>query len=289
MDSNPPGFDGADYTELWYSSLFKASSGENLLDIFRRIDATGDAFWFRYEDGTNIFLEENASKLWVTWPPHYSVEDAATYLMGPVMAVMAQLRNRTGLHASAVAIDGRIVALLGAKGAGKSTTAAAFARAGYPVVADDLVLLSEENGHFIAEPAYPNVRLWPSAVEALFGHADALPTLTPTWEKRGLDLTQAGFRFQEDPLPLAALYILGERTAVEKPYVRPVAGNAALMQVVLNSWGHYAKPSILAGQLAVLGRLSSSIPIREVVAHDDARRLPELCQMLVDDVRGIPA
>src|SRR5207302_11137414 len=123
------------------------------------------------------------------------------YLLGPVMAIVAQLRNKTCLHASAVAIDGRIVAILGMSGAGKSTSAAAFARAGYPVVADDMVVLAEREGRFMAEPAYPNQRLWPSAVEALFNQPDALPLLSPNWDKCGLDLNQPGYKFQQDALP----------------------------------------------------------------------------------------
>src|SRR5207248_10635391 len=122
---------------------------------------------------------------------------------------------------------------LGMSGAGKSTSAAAFARAGYPVVADDMVVLAEREGQFMAEPAYPNLRLWPSAVEALFNQPDALPLLSPNWDKCGLDLNQPGYKFQQDALPLAALYILGQRSALDTaPYLTPLQRTAALMKVV---------------------------------------------------------
>src|SRR5205085_1986600 len=113
---------------------------------------------------------------------------------------------------SAVALGNRAVALLGPAGAGKSTTAAAFARRGYPLLSDDVVPIWVRDGLFVVPPAYPCLRLWPASVAALYGAADALPPLTPTWDKRCLDLTQGGCRFQQHPLPLAAIYVLGERT-----------------------------------------------------------------------------
>jgi energy-coupling factor transporter ATP-binding protein EcfA2 len=203
------------------------------------------------------------------------------------MAMVTQLRrqNQICLHASAVVIDGRMVAILGQKGAGKSTSAAAFARAGYPIAADDVVVVAESDGRFIAEPAYPNLRLWPSSVEALFGHADALPQLTPSWEKRALDLTQAGYRYQREPLPVAGLYILGDRSSAgSAPFIKPVRGADALMKVVSNSWGMYSKPVMLGPQLQLAGRLSSCVPVRELVPHENPQRLPGLCELLVEDV-----
>ena len=49
------------------------------------------------------------------------------------------------------------------------------------------------------------------SVATLYGSTDALPALTPTWEKCCLDLTRADYQFQEQPTPLAAVYALGER------------------------------------------------------------------------------
>jgi len=205
------------------------------------------------------------------------------------MVIVSQLRNRTCLHASAVVVDGRILALLGAKGAGKSTSAAAFARAGYPVLADDIVVLAEQDGRFMAEPAYPSLRLWPSSVEALFGRPDALPLLTPTWDKRGLDLTLSSYQFQEDALPLAALYVLGERSAL---------GHSSIPQtrfsVTLHSCRLFPTPgrTTPGRQYSAISLPSwedypAGVPIRKLVAHEDSRRLPELCQLLVDDIRSL--
>src|SRR5262249_22183040 len=142
-----------------------------------------------------------------------TLEDTATYLLGPVLGFILRLRGVTCLHASAVAICDQAIAILGPAGAGKSTTAASFARAGYKVLTDDIVALDERGDAFLVQPAYPRVRLWSESVNALFGTEDALPLLTPTWDKRYLDLQANISCFQEHPLPLAAIYLLDKRSS----------------------------------------------------------------------------
>ncbi len=108
----------------------------------------------------------------------------------PVLGFVLRLRGTTCLHASAVTIGGSAIALLGPPNAGKSTTAASLRGSGYPVIADDIVALVERDGGLCVQPAYPQLRLWPESVALLYGTADALPPLTPNWDKRALDLTR---------------------------------------------------------------------------------------------------
>jgi len=83
---------------------------------------------------------------------------------------------------------GRCVAFLGSPGAGKSTTAAAFARDGHAVLSDDIVALVDQEGTFEVLPAYPHLCLWPDSVTMLYGSPDALPRFSTNWEKRRLAL-----------------------------------------------------------------------------------------------------
>ena len=88
--------------------------------------AGGRYFRFRYGDGTEFVIDRPGSRVWATWPEPWTVEDAATYLLGPILGFVLRLRGVVCLHASAVAVGDRAVVLLGPSGAGKSTTAAAF-------------------------------------------------------------------------------------------------------------------------------------------------------------------
>src|SRR5258708_3332580 len=105
-----------------------------------------------------------------------------------ILGVLVRLRGVTCLDASAVAIEDRWVAFVGPEAAGKSTTAAAFARQGYGVLSDDIVALVERDGAFHVMPAYPHLCLWPDSVKMLYGSSEMLPRFSPEWEKRRLAL-----------------------------------------------------------------------------------------------------
>ena len=291
LGSQPQDFKSSNYPDLWFQSPYKTHSGEPILTIRTSKDADNPLYWLKYEEGTDVFVGERNSKIWVTWAADSCFEDAGTFLMGSVMAIVAQLRGSTCLHGCAIVVDGAIIALLGPQGAGKSTSAAAFANAGYPVAADDLILISEGLDGPTVEPTYPVVRLWPSSVESLFGHEDALPRITEGWDKRWLNLNEGGFRFQKEPLPLAALYILSERTSDKSaPFITALSGAGAIIELIANSWAHYvAKPAFLANQLRTLTRVSQCTPIRKIIPHSDITRLPNLCSLIVRDVRDIRA
>jgi hypothetical protein len=245
-------------------------------------------FRLLYRDGTEFLVDREGSEVWATWPDSSTLEDTATYLLGPVLGFVLRLRGITCLHASAVAVGDRAVALLGPASAGKSTAAAAFARMGHPVLADDIVALSERDEIVRVQPAYPQLRLWPESVALLYGAVDALPRLTPTWDKRALDLTQNGGRFQQQPLPLAAIYVLGERAPDPEPRIEGLRGRESLLTLLANTYVGYLLDAAMRGQeFESLGRLVSSVPVRLVVPSADPARVSRLCARIVDDCEAL--
>jgi len=87
-----------------------------------------------FEDGTEFFVNRSGTEIWATWPDSLTLEDTATYLLGPIFSIVLRLRGTISLHASAVRIGDVAVAFIGPQGAGKSTTAAFFATAGHSVL-----------------------------------------------------------------------------------------------------------------------------------------------------------
>lgn len=72
------------------------------------------------------------------------------------------------LHASAVKVGGEAWCFMGNPGAGKSTTAAAFVKAGCPLLSDDLTAIRfDVNGKAYIIPAYPQLKIWDNAVNGL--------------------------------------------------------------------------------------------------------------------------
>jgi len=273
--------------EDWYTGHIRDEKNEPSLKVWKIGD--GGCFRLRYRDGTEFFLSESGNEIWATWPENLTLEDTATYLLGPVFGFLLRLRGVTCLHASAIAVDGRAIALIGPPGAGKSTTAAAFTQQGYPALSEDVVALCDLGDSFLVQPGYPLIRLWPESVQALFGSKDALPPLTPNWDKRYLDLTRNGLSFQGQPLPLAALYILDERSDdPAAPFVEAVPSHTGLIELLTNTYTNYLLDQRMrAREFDLLGRLVKNAPLRRLKPHSDPARLPELCRFILDDFRSL--
>ncbi len=276
------GFQPSD-CDAWYISHNRDESGQPTLAVWK-IKDTGH-FRIRYSDGVEFIIDRSGSEVWATWPDTLTLEDMATYLLGPIFGFLLRLRGGACLHASAIAIDGKAVALLGPAGAGKSTTAAALARLGYSVLSEDVVALCEQGGDYLAQPGYPLIRLWPDSVQALYGASDALPLLTPNWDKRYLGLTKNGSRFQPEPLPLVAIYFLNERSdEASAPFVEAIPPREGLITMVANTYTNFLlDQDMRAREFDLLGRLLSTVPFRRVTPHADPARLPELCRAIIED------
>jgi hypothetical protein len=281
---DPPWLDSVrqNSLELFYVSRYR-EFGNPTLKIWKL--PGGEFFLLRYWDGTQFVIDHRATVIWATWPEDLTIEDTATYLLGPVMGFALLLRGTICLHASAVAVDDQAVAVVGQAGAGKSTTAAAFAELGYKILSEDVVALSDRNGVFFVQPAYPCIRLWPSSVEALYGKADALPLLTPNWEKRYLDLTDNGKKFQDEALPLEAIYVLGERgDHLRNPFVEELPGKAGLVELIANTYDtHMMDAGMRAHEFEILNSVVHRVPLRRVVAHSDPAHLSKLCEVILED------
>jgi hypothetical protein len=199
------------------------------------------------------------------------------------------LRGITCLHASSIVFDGNAIALLGPRSAGKSTTAAAFARSGYPILTDDVVAVGDEGDRFLVQPGYPRLRLWPDSADTLFGEKNALPLLTPNWDKRYLDLMSGNYKFQRKPLFLAAIYILSERSDDQAaPIIQAVSATEGMMALVANTYATYLKnKSMRAQEFDLLRRILTHVPLRRVTPHADSAHLSRLCEIIVKDFQRV--
>jgi hypothetical protein len=221
----------AERERVWYVGSEEINGIPAL--VASRVDGT--YFRLRYADGTEFVIDDAARHIAATWQSPCTLEDAATYLLGPVMGFVLRRRGRTCLHGSAVAIADRAVAFIGAPYSGKSTLAAAFSQCGHFVLTDDVLPLDERADTIYATPAYPQLRLWPDSVALLFGNSDALPPMTPTWDKRGLDLTETN-AFQARPLPLAAVYVLDPQDGSAPPRIEPLQGRETVVSLLANTY-----------------------------------------------------
>jgi hypothetical protein len=270
--------------ETSYIADYKSECGEPALRVFRMLD--GKYYRFCYADETEFVVDNAGTEVWARWSEPLTLEDTATYLLGPVMGFVMLLRGVVCLHASAVAIEDEAIALLGPAGSGKSTTAAAFSERGYNVLAEDVVTLDDRGDHFLVRPGYPCIRLWPAAVKALYGSEMHLPRLTPNWDKCYLDLSD---NFQTKPLRLAAIYHLNERRAdAVAPFVQTLDRAEGLMSLVANTYAtKLMDKQMRAREFELLTRVVNHVPLRRVTSHADPSLIHALCTRIIADFKNV--
>ena len=269
--------------ETTYIADYTDDSGNPALKFSRLHD--GDFFRFSYADKTEFVVDHAGREIWVVWPEPLTLEDTATYLLGPVMGFVLLLRGLVCLHASAIVVGDEAIALVGPAGAGKSTTAAAFSARGFSVLAEDVVTLDDRGQSFLVRPAYPCIRLWPASAATLYGSHSALPPLTPNWDKCYLDLTQQTGRFENKPRTLAAIYLLGQRSDnPQAPFVETVDRADGLMSLIANTYGtKLMDKQMRAREFDVLSRVLEHVPLRRLTPHTDPRKVSTLCDRLLAD------
>ena len=200
-------------------------------------------------------------------------------LLGTVLASLLHRRGLYVLHASAVAVDGKAVALLGDKGAGKSTTAAAMIAGGHSLLADDVVAVdfSDPEAPLILS-AFGQLKLWADASASLpqFGQRDRGRLYG------GLDKSSFGLdRGFATEAAAASRYYLLQRS--EHPGVGSVSPDDAMAALIRFSYmGRYgtagfgagmASHFLRSGELAQSGRVRV---LRVPIGLDRIGKIPDL-------------
>lgn len=273
--------------KLRFVSSYLSESGEPALKIWEVDD--GSFLQISYCDGIEFWFDRRLETIWVSWPESLTVEHAISYLVGPVLGMLLRLRGIVCLHASVVAISGRAAVFVGHEGAGKSTTAACFARRDFAVLSDDIAALVERENIFHVLPAYPRVNLWPQSVNLLYGSPEALPQRMPGLDKRYLLLGRDGeLQFEERTLPIGGVYIFGDPTTESEDPLEPLSLKSSLLMLVANTYAtNFLDAKQRAEEFEVLGRLVTAVPVRKINAKRGTLRVDELCDVILRDFNAL--
>jgi hypothetical protein len=210
-------------------------------------------------------------------------EDACTYLVGPIMALVLRVRGELALHASGVQVGRAALALIGPHGAGKSTLAAALGRAGCPIGTDDLLRITHEGCQWVAHPYGNVVRLWPSAADLLYGDAACLPPITPSWDKRALVFGHGGRVGRAVAVPLRSLVFLNRnaRAQTSCPLEKLSTADAVLRIVAKSTLYHQHDTAARAREFTFAARLAYDVRSIVLTVGDGTRALNDAVEQLL--------
>ncbi|MFB2974243.1 hypothetical protein ACE1CD_35210 [Aerosakkonema sp. BLCC-F183] len=210
----------------------------------------------------------------------------SNFIVGLPLAMLLHLRGIIVLHASAVAVNGAVVAFLGKSGEGKSTIAATLHKRNHPLVTDDILAIdiNDTTGATVL-PSYPQLRLWPQSVTSIGEVAENLPRIFPNLEKRSKLVTD---EFQPTPLPLKRIYVLGEGTDLE---IASINTQSAFLEITRQSYPDLELLKAIGTPDAKFHRcikLANLIPAYQIKRPRDIYLLSELAQLIEADVAKIP-
>lgn len=200
-------------------------------------------------------------------------------ILGPIMGWMIDRMGKFVMHASAVAFEGRGVAFLGDKMAGKSTTAAAFLRDGAELMTDDLLVLDiAEDRDPMVMPAFAQLKLSDESAAAVHvPGSEALPLVYDGFAKRQHRL--AGMH--EDRVAADLLLVL--KRCSGDPAIRVLDEAAGF--VAATRFSYHVRFGAAPYDADTRARhfrqgiaLARKATIAELAVPDDMQRLPEVVE-----------
>jgi hypothetical protein len=179
-------------------------------------------------------------------------------LFAQVLPLAAALQGRELFHASAVALNGVVLAFVGAPGAGKSSVAAHLVARGASLVTDDVLALGSNGAGVVAHPGTHLAGVYRHELAAMGAAGRA---------RLGRRLGEAHKAYLASPvvdqaLLLGAVYFLsrGSGKSIE------ITRNFAMAEKLLGSGfiSYLELPSLLVQHLDMCARIAETVPTLEV-------------------------
>lgn len=211
-------------------------------------DRRKDGLWTQhfFASGNKVYcrfdISPDGRRVTSTCIPEMDEANVRELFSETVMRTILCRMGMVSFHAAALAKDGRAILLMGQKGAGKSTLAAALQQMGWTLLADDLVRIRHAEGLWHAVPGMRRNKLKTDVMIALgYNSAEARPRwsgLLPSESAAVLEEKLLFSSFSGEALgdsPLAAIFSLQSRSR--------------------------------AGEDAVAGSLSGALQVRTLAEH----------------------
>jgi len=246
------------------------------------------------EDAIEFVISRDGTRIWSDWTetsPLASIDDVSALLLGPVLGLALRLRGTVSLHGCAVAVGSHATLILADHGGGKSTLAAALARAGHQILSDDVAAITEDAAGWTVHPGYPRLRLRPETIDAFRLIRAGMPLVFTGQEKRYVELStgdgdgDGGWQFGRKGVRIGSIYIVVRRPDLETALIEPIRGADRLMTLLRHRSARFAvlSASRQADELASLGRLSTAVRLCRVERPDGLEHLSGLRDAIIED------
>jgi hypothetical protein len=292
--------------------------------------ATTSDEWFQYAplpDGSSyvsttrvgeFLVSADGRRIFVRQFLDTSNESFQVYMLGRAISFALVKRGFEPLHATVAVIDGQAVAFLGESGFGKSSLAASFIHAGFPILTDDLLILQQEKGDrplcphgvahakseihergqrslspfssgILAYPGPPRIKVFANIARRFLGSAANGVPMNPDTQKLILPLrAEQGC---STAMPLAAIYTLAAPHEVSRKSpieIAPLSPRDSFLELVKNTFNYrLVNAQRLERQFVAGAHIATSMPVRQLSYPRVLRRLPEVRDAVIADLRSL--
>lgn len=245
----------------------------------------------RYEGFCDFVVDKSGREVvCARMEPDVSMLTLRHLLLDQALPLILSLLGIEAMHATAIVTRHGACAFIGPGGAGKSTLAASFLLAGNAVMADDCLVL-EARDRIFATPAYPGLRLWADAFQALNVASDRpIPVADYTPKARILG-ARALARFPREPQPLIRIYkvIRSERatdaSAVTAPRIEAMSAREAFIELVSTAFPlDITDRAMLARQFRFFERVLAHVRVKQLLIPNDFSSLPAAREAVFADL-----
>jgi hypothetical protein len=249
-----------------------------------------DGYLIRFRALADFFVDDAGREIIGTAEPGTATDTLRHLLLDHVFPLVLNLRGEDALHATAVVTPHGVCAFTGETGTGKSTLAASFAQAGYPVVSDDCLVIAERDGRLLAVPAYPGVRLWEDTCAVFAPEADARSCVAQYSDKQRVVWHEHAVTFPTHALPLQRIYLLTRATdesvapTCGPPRIDSCSQRQAFMALLEQTFRlDVTDSAMLVRQMAWLERLTARVLVRRLWIPNALSALPAVRAAVVAD------
>lgn len=178
---------------------------ENPLFIGVRFLTKHNEFLLKVDQIANYYVTEG-NQITIELMPDVDFADVRLFLLGSAFGALIHQRGLLPFHGSSVNINNSGVIFSGHSGAGKSTIAAALNKKGYPILSDDVSVISLMNNEipFIVS-GYPQMKLWADSIAKLGDEPSQYGIIRKQVEKYIIPIDKS---FHEELLPLKNIFII---------------------------------------------------------------------------------
>lgn len=251
--------------------------------LFSSVTRTSDGVLLRCHGVCDLAMDVGATRVVVHRDPQAVAGLESVVLGGMGLATVLMLRGHLLLHASAVSVEGRAIAVVGRSGMGKSTVATLLCDAGGRMVTDDVLRVDLLPDQVVVQRGSSEARLRPAARAAA---PEGAPVRQTPDDRSAVSLPPV----DADEVPLDLVVVPYPDRSATDVGIEAVSRADAL--VILSAFPRlvgWRDPTSTGGQFTLLGELVRRVPVVIATMPWGPPFLPDLGVRLLDALVHHPA